>query len=117
MTAARFLRVAVPSPLYRAFDYFPPPGVPADQVMPGVRVEVPFGRQSLVGVVMETRAHTDVPAEKVRPAKRVLDAAPLVGEELLYLARWAAEYYRAPPGQVFEALFPVRLRRGDAADS
>lgn len=117
MNAPRLLRVAVPSPLYRAFDYLPPAGMSAADVPPGVRVEVPFGRQSLVGVVMETRTHTEVPEAKLRRAKRVLDAEPLIGEELIYLARWAAEYYRAPLGQVFEALFPVRLRRGDAADA
>lgn len=115
MTVASFVRVAVPSPLFRTFDYLPPHGVPAERVMPGVRVRVPFGRQTLTGVVIETRSQTDVPAGKLRPIIELLDEQPLVGEELMYLARWAADYYRTPPGEVFETLFPVRLRRGDAA--
>lgn len=117
MLPARYLRVALPSPLYRTFDYLPPKGVRIEHVQPGARVRVPFGRQSLTGVVTETRAHTEVPRGKLREALELLDAEPLIGEELLYLARWATDYYRAPPGSVFEALFPVRLRRGDGIDS
>ncbi|HEX7029326.1 MAG TPA: primosomal protein N' [Gammaproteobacteria bacterium] len=117
MQRSRYLRVALPSPLYRTFDYLPPAGASIEEILPGARVRVPFGRQSLVGVVTETRAHSDVPETKLRAAQELLDAEPLVGEELLYLARWAADYYRAPPGAVFEALFPVRLRRGDGIEA
>jgi len=117
MIPARYLRVAVPSPLFRTFDYLPPQGVSVSQVLPGARVRVPFGRQTLTGIVMETRASSEVPDNKLRRAKELLDTEPLVGEELLYLARWAADYYRAPPGMVFETLFPVRLRRGDASSA
>lgn len=117
MKQPRYLRVAVPSPLYRSFDYLPPAGTAVSDIRPGVRVRVPFGRQSLVGVVLETRSHSEVPADKLRRAVAVLDEQPLVGEELMYLARWAMEYYRAPPGVVFESLFPVRLRKGDAPEA
>lgn len=117
MIPPRYLRVAVPSPLFRTFDYLPPAGVSASNVLPGARVRVPFGRQMLTGVVIETRAHSDVPDAKLRAAKELLDAEPLVGEELIYLARWATDYYRAAPGAVFETLFPLRLRRGDAVDA
>ncbi|HEX7047448.1 MAG TPA: primosomal protein N' [Gammaproteobacteria bacterium] len=117
MLRARYLRVALPSPLYRTFDYLPPAGVSIEQILPGARVRVPFGRQSMIGVVTENRTHTDAPAAKLRAAYELLDAEPLVGEELLYLARWAVDYYRATPGSVFETLFPVRLRRGDGIDA
>ena len=117
MTAPRVLRVAVPSPLFRSFDYLPPEGVGIEQVRPGARVKIPFGRQKKIGVVIETRSESDVPLEKLRPALELLDSEPLVTEELLYLARWATDYYRAAPGTVFETLFPVRLRKGDAPDA
>ncbi|MEE7547792.1 hypothetical protein HF319_12760, partial [Xanthomonas sp. Kuri4-1] len=46
------LRVALPVPLPRLFDYLPPPGAaPAEPV--GCRVRVPFGSRELVGVVVE----------------------------------------------------------------
>lgn len=117
MIRAKYLRVALPSPLYRLFDYLPPEGVSIEHILPGVRVRVPFGRRTLIGVVIETCSETDVPADKLRRAKALLDAEPLVGEELLYLVRWAVDYYRAPPGAMFDALFPVRLRNGGHVDA
>jgi primosomal protein N' (replication factor Y) len=117
MIPPRVIRVAVPSPLYRLFDYLPPAGVDIRTVRPGARVEIPFGRQKKIGVVIATHAHTEVPADKLRPATALLDTEPLIPEELLYLAHWATDYYRAPPGTVFETLFPVRLRRGGTLDA
>ena len=46
------LRIAVPSPLYRSFDYLPPAGTDPDILQPGIRVRVPFGRRRLVGVLL-----------------------------------------------------------------
>ncbi len=111
----RYLRVAVPCPLYRVFDYLPPAGVAAAGLQPGLRVRVPFGRQQVIGVLLETAAHSELPAGKLRRADAVLDEAPLIGPELLQLARWAAAYYQHPPGEVMEHLFPGLLRRGRAA--
>ena len=113
MIRARYLRVALPSPLYRVFDYLPPEGVAIENIGAGARVRVPFGKQLLVGVVLETRTHSDVAAEKMRRARELLDDVPLVDEELLYVVRRVVDYYRAPPGAMLEALFPVRLRNGD----
>ena len=38
MRDARVLRMAVPSPLYRDFDYLPPAGVDPSTLTPGVRL-------------------------------------------------------------------------------
>lgn len=111
-----YLRVAVPCPLYRSFDYLPPSGSDAARLMPGLRIQIPFGRTTRVGVLLETATHSDVPVKKLRPATAVLDARPLIGEDLLQLARWAAEYYHHPVGEVLEVLFPGLLRQGRAAE-
>lgn len=113
----KYLRIAVPSPLLRYFDYLPPKGFNAGDIAAGSRVRVPFGRQRLIGIVVETRATTEVPANKLKAALEVLDRAPVISDELIYLARWAARYYHTPPGAVFEALLPVRLRKGDRPDA
>ncbi len=110
-----YLRVAVPSPLYRHFDYLPPADVDAATLRPGVRVRVPFGKRDVIGVLLEIAAHTDVPAIKLKRARRVLDETALLPEDMLALARWAAEYYRHPIGGVMRALLPVALRRGKTA--
>ncbi|TCO82674.1 replication restart DNA helicase PriA [Plasticicumulans lactativorans] len=110
---APILRVAVPSPLYRCFDYLPPEQHPP--LAPGQRVRVPFGRRIVVGVVLALAAGSDVPRERLRQAVSVLDTAPLLDADLLALAEWAARYYHHPPGEVYATLLPAALRRGAAA--
>lgn len=50
---ATILRLALPSPLRRLFDYLAPQGVPHAALQPGVRLRVPFGRREVVGVLVE----------------------------------------------------------------
>lgn len=110
------LRVAVPCPLYRAFDYLPP----ADCSTPpaaGVRVRVPFGRQRLTGILLDTVTQSDVPVDKLRPADAVLDEAPLLDKQLMQLGCWAAAYYQHPVGEVFSQLLPGLLRQGRAPEA
>ena len=45
------LRLALPSPLRRLFDYLAPQGVPHAALQPGVRLRVPFGRREVIGVL------------------------------------------------------------------
>lgn len=103
------LAVAIDTPLRRLFDYREPDGVAA---VPGTRVWVPFGRRRVVGVVMECRDHSDLPAAKLRQAHEVIDRTPLFDPDLLAFLRWSAEYYRHPVGEVIAAAMPVPLRRG-----
>jgi primosomal protein N' (replication factor Y) len=104
------LRVAVPVPVRRLFDYWAPAGDPPPE--PGVRVRVPFRGQTRIGVVAEVAAEPSVAPERVRPARAVLDAEPLWPAPLFGLLRWAAAYYHHPPGEVFEAALPGALARG-----
>ena len=115
MPHARFLRVAVPSPLHGDFDYLPPPGVDVSALAPGVRLKLPFGRREVVGVLLETSAEPQVAEMKLRAAKRLLDETPVIPADMLALARWAADYYRHPIGEVVQTLLPVLLRQGRPA--
>ncbi|WP_207060631.1 primosomal protein N' [Motiliproteus sp. SC1-56] len=112
MTPELFLRLALPSPLRRSFDYLPPEGVDPRTLQPGVRLRVPFGRRELVGVLLEVADHSEVPADKLRPAIACLDNAPLLPAHLLVLARWAAAYYQHPVGDALFSLLPAQLRQG-----
>jgi primosomal protein N' (replication factor Y) len=82
------------------------------RVRPGCRLLVPFGRRTLAGVVLA--CHDSPPEVEVREAGRLLDEAPVFDEELLALARWVADYYAAPLGEVLRAMAPLsgELRRG-----
>jgi primosomal protein N' (replication factor Y) len=111
--AATVLRVAVPGPIDRLFDYLPPDGIQADAVLPGSRVLVPFGRKRLTGVLVETASGSELATDRLRRAEAVLDHEPALPADLLALGLWAAAYYHHPPGEVLATLLPVALRRGE----
>lgn len=117
--AEPILRVAVPSPLYRLFDYLPPRGGPGVGVswQPGMRLRIPFGRTRTVGVLLGTVASSDIPAGRLKRVEAVLDDEPLLPADILALAQWAADYYHFPLGEVLAGCLPVSLRRGGAAQA
>lgn len=105
------VRVAVPVPLRRHFDYLSPLPLPA----PGCRVEIPFGPQTLVGLVVDHPADSQVPRNKLKPIKRVLDTTPVLGPDILALMNWSASYYQHPLGEVLPHALPVLVRKGEPA--
>jgi len=105
------LRIALDAPLRRLFDYLPPASL-LREPRPGVRVRVPFGRQRLVGVLLEIAEHSEVPVDNLRPALEILDDEPVLDGSLLAVMRWAADYYHHPVGEVLAAALPVHLRQG-----
>jgi len=103
----RTVRVAVPVPLHRLFDYALPDTMPTP--VTGARVAVPFSGRKLVGIVMEN--NPDDAHEKVRPIDAVLDEDSLLGNELFELGRWLASYYQHPIGEVLTTLLPAAARK------
>lgn len=107
------VRVAVPVPLYDCFDY----EVTIEQykkIDVGMRVLVPFGRQRLVGIVLEKHDH-DLPFEskfKLKNILEILDENTLIDEVVLKLLKWSAQYYMFPIGEVMQCAFPAYLRQG-----
>lgn len=110
------VQVALPVPLYRVFDY----SVPADLSLPkiGSRVEVSFGRQTLIGIVIAqiVQADSNVPASKLKPITQCLDAEPIVDSAMLRLAHWLASYYHYPLGDVLAVMLPTLVRQGKPLD-
>ncbi|WP_454833036.1 primosomal protein N' [Pseudoxanthomonas wuyuanensis] len=112
MPTATILRIALPVPLPRAFDYLPPAGHGACASDVGRRVRVPFGNRELVGVVAET-GPVATGAGELRQALAFLDEEPLLHGELLESLRWLARYTHAPLGEVFATALPATLRHGE----
>lgn len=106
------LRVAVPSPLRRSFDYAMPAGSEREMpaLCPGMRIRVPFGRRELTAILLEVASSTDVSADKLKPALEILDDKPLIPPHLLKLWLWAARYYQHPVGDALHTLLPTGLR-------
>ncbi len=105
LTSAVLVRVALDTPLQRLFDYRAP-----HALAPGTLVAVPLGRRRVVGVVVESGVHSEIPAERIRPLDRVLSDRPVLPREILDLAGFCARYYHHPLGGVLLAALPPRLR-------
>ena len=71
----------------------------------GCRLIVPFGPRKLTGVILA--CHNDTPGSAVREALRLIDSEPVVGTDLLALARWISGYYCSPLGEVLRSMLPL----------
>ena len=125
------IRVALPVPLYREFDYLPSSNNTnsantftdtASNVaaLPpiGGRVQVSFGRQTLIGIVVDhiDSNQSDVPLNKLKAIKQVIDTDPILDLQMLSLARWLASYYHYPLGDVLSVMLPTLIRQGKPLD-
>lgn len=113
---SRILRVAVPSPLRRWFDYLPPEDVDPATLRPGIRLKVPFGRRTEIGVLCELRTDSPLDPDRLKPVRAVLDTEPLLPPPELKLLLWAQRYYHHPPGEVLGTALPALLRQGESAE-
>ncbi len=113
------LRAAVFLPLYQQFDYLAPENMTPSELsrlcQPGVRLKLPWGKREIIGILLETAAHSPIKKTQLKHAMAILDEAPLFGENLLKLIRFSSEYYHHPIGEVFEAALPALLRQGKSA--
>ena len=74
------LRLAVPSPLRRLFDYLPPVEMidsATDFWLPGMRLEVPFGNRKLIAVLVEVVHESAIDVARLRHAYRLPERFPL----------------------------------------
>lgn len=109
------IRVALDAGADALFDYKLPEHLGA--VMPGQRVEVPFGKgnRPKEAFVVETgvtpHERPDGRGFRLKQVKRIVDAEPLVAGELFELARWISLYYVCPLGQVLAAMVPAAVKQ------
>ncbi|WP_027853773.1 primosomal protein N' [Marinobacterium litorale] len=108
------LRIALPTPLRRLFDYQLPLTV-ANVPKAGCRVRVPFGNRELIGLVVEITDQSELPLAKLKPVHEILDTEPVLDPHLFELTQWAARYYQYPEGDALCQSLPVLLRQGKPA--
>jgi len=109
LRADAWVRVALDVPLPGPFDYRSQAAVPV-----GTRVIVPFGPRKLVGVVVDNPEQPSIDAALVRNVEQVLDDLPPLSTDWLRLARFAADYYQRPLGEVMLPAMPPPLRKPSA---
>ena len=111
-TSSTIWQVAVPCPLPSTLDYLSPSAEAASVCQPGCRVWVPLGRRRVVGVVLAIVTESDCPAQKLRQACELIDAAPIFSAAQCAELQWMSRYYHMPIGQVFAEAMPKALRLG-----
>ena len=102
-----FVRVALDHPLQTLFDYryrmdFPP--------VPGMLVQVPFGRRLAVGLICEVTTDSDVPAARLKDVEAICAELPPLLSHWLDLVAFAADYYQRGRGEVALPAMPQALR-------
>ena len=100
-------RVAVELPLEEPLDYLVPTAL-QQRCAPGQRVMVPVGRRELLGYIVDLGTHSA--HSDLKPLSEILDDAPLLSPDLLWLTKWVADYYLCPWGQVIKAAVPEGFR-------
>lgn len=104
-----YARVAVNVPtLSGEFDYALPPELAA-QVRTGSLVAVPFGNQTVQGVVMQLLDQPSV--AQVKPVLSLLDPLPALTPAQIELARWMSGYFLQPLAAFIGLMLPVGLNQ------
>jgi primosomal protein N' (replication factor Y) (superfamily II helicase) len=106
---SRFVEVAVPVHVAQTFTYRLTPEQSV-HAKPGARILVPFGRKIRTGYIVDL--HDELPANlelhesEIKEAERLVDEVPVCTAEILQLAKWVADYYASPLGEVIKATLP-----------
>lgn len=94
----------------QTFEYLVPEEL-RSRIEPGRRVQTPFGKGNrlIVGycVGLANRAGT---TRRLKSIDSLVDERTLLSPAMMRLARWMADYYLCPLGQVLETVLPAGVR-------
>lgn len=112
MTKLQYAQIIVDVPTMQTnqpYTYIVPETM-LDTVVPGMRVDVPFGHRHVMGFVVGLRATTDVDTEQLRSITNVLDMTPVLNAELLSLSDYIADETFAFRISVMQTMLPNALK-------
>ena len=104
-----FAEVIIPIPIPKTYTYHIPISMEA-MALPGVRVEVSFGKKKRYAGVI--KSISEIPPKGFEPKSiiQVLDPEPILYAEQLKLWSWIANYYMCSEGEVMAAALPTHLK-------
>lgn len=110
-----FVEVALPLPVRKLFTYILPDSL-TELPESGSRVVVPFGKREITGYAVnflsELPKDPKLSETEIKSVNEVIDPVPLITEEILRLAEWAADYYAASLGEMLKASLPAGINSG-----
>ena len=108
-TELRFAEVAVPVHVSQTFTYRLTPEQSIN-AKPGARIIVSLGRKLVTGYIValydRLPADLNLSETEIKDAETLVDEVPVCTPEILQLARWVADYYACPLGEVIKAALP-----------
>ena len=107
MAETSYAEVAVPLHVFQTFTY----RLTAEQsaaAQVGARLVVPLGRNLVNGYIVDLLAElpSNLNEADIKEANDLVDTEPVCSSEILQLARWVADYYACPLGEVIKAALP-----------
>ncbi len=110
MPTPTVVQVVVDKPLAQGFDYLWGQENLGQEPMIGQVVEIPFGRSSLIGVVIKVSGHSDFDINKLKQVKAVAPLPPL-DSAALRLMNFASQYYIHGLGETIVPTIPQMWKK------
>ena len=101
-----YANIVISTHIDGVFTYIIPDYLQND-VKKGSRVLVPFGNRSLTGFVISLSDATSV--ANLKSIHSVLDAEPVLTDDMIEFGKWISEYYISPLGEVLSMFIPQNI--------
>jgi primosomal protein N' (replication factor Y) len=104
-----FAEVIIPLAIPKTYTY----AIPKEWMevaVPGVRVEVVFGKQKRYSGIIKSISSQAPEGFIPKPLVQILDAEPILFEKQLQLWNWIANYYMCSEGEVMAAALPTQFK-------
>ncbi|MBU3584024.1 primosomal protein N' [Polynucleobacter sp. 15G-AUS-farblos] len=110
MPSPTVVQVVVDKPLAQGFDYLWDAQKLGVEPVIGQIVEVPFGRSTLIGVVIKVSAHSDFDIQKLKGVSALAPLPPL-DSAVLRLMNFASQYYIHVLGETIIPTIPQMWKK------
>jgi len=104
-----FAEIILPLALPKTYTYAIPLEM-QEAAIPGVRVEVVFGRQKRYAGIIKSITNEAPKGFEAKPILQVLDSEPVLYQQQLNLWNWIANYYMCSEGEVMSAALPTQFK-------
>jgi primosomal protein N' (replication factor Y) (superfamily II helicase) len=104
-----FADVLLPLAISKSYTFLLPEEL-RESALPGMRVEVQFGKKKIYAGIIK-QIHRAAPKNvKIKPILSLLDEKPVVHNLQFKFWEWIADYYVCTEGEVMEAALPAALK-------
>ena len=100
----QYAKVLVPVPLKQDFLYFF--DTETLDVIPGIRVMVPFGSRKVQAYVIDVLKDKPECNFELKPVIKAIDKEPLFGKKEYELALWMEKFYFSSRGEILDVMIP-----------